>query len=125
MTAPLRFGDPITVEVALGARGYDIVIGRGLLASLGERIAAVRPKAKAALVTDDVVAKLYLAAAEAALTKAGIATAQVIVPAGEGSKSFPIFEQVWISFRCRLPCSPRWILLLEERPALIPSTARI
>jgi 3-dehydroquinate synthase len=94
MTAPLRSGDPITVEVALGARGYDIVIGRGLLASLGERIAAVRPKAKAALVTDDVVAKLYLAAAEAALTKAGIATAQVIVPAGEGSKSFPIFEQV-------------------------------
>ncbi|MEA2975572.1 MAG: 3-dehydroquinate synthase [Alphaproteobacteria bacterium] len=94
MTAPLRSGDPITVEVALGARDYDIVIGRGLLASLGERIAALRPKAKAALVTDDVVAKLYLAAAEATLTKAGIATAQVIVPAGEGSKSFPIFEQV-------------------------------
>jgi 3-dehydroquinate synthase len=94
MTAPLRSGDPITVEVALGARGYDIVIGRGLLASLGERIAALKPKAKAALVTDDVVAKLYLAAAEATLTKAGIATAQVIVPAGEGSKSFPIFEQV-------------------------------
>jgi 3-dehydroquinate synthase len=94
MTAPLRSGDPITVEVALGAHGYDIVIGRGLLASLGERIAALRPKAKAALVTDDVVAKLYLPAAEATLTKAGIATAQVIVPAGEGSKSFPIFEQV-------------------------------
>ncbi len=94
MTAPLRTGDPVVVEVALGARGYDIVIGRGLLASLGARVAALRPKAKAAIVTDRVVADRYLAAAEAALTDAGIATARVIVPAGEGSKSFPVFEQV-------------------------------
>ena len=33
MTAPLRHrGEPIVVQVALGARAYDIVIGRGLLA---------------------------------------------------------------------------------------------
>ena len=38
MTAPLRQSEPIVVPVALGARAYDIVIGRGLLASLGERI---------------------------------------------------------------------------------------
>ena len=42
MTAPLRSGDPITVNVALGAREYDIAIGRGLLASLGARIAEIR-----------------------------------------------------------------------------------
>ena len=36
MTAPLRAGDPIVVNVALGERSYDIVIGRGLLASLGQ-----------------------------------------------------------------------------------------
>jgi hypothetical protein len=41
MTVPLRSGDPITVNVALGARAYDIAIGRGLLATLGERQAAV------------------------------------------------------------------------------------
>ena len=40
MTAPLRSGDPITVNVALGDRAYDIAIGRGLIASLGERIAS-------------------------------------------------------------------------------------
>ena len=34
MTAPLRQGEPIVVPVALGARAYDIVIGRGLLASI-------------------------------------------------------------------------------------------
>ncbi len=38
MTAPLRTGDPVTVKVALGPRAYDIVIGRGLLASLGRRL---------------------------------------------------------------------------------------
>jgi len=42
MTAPLRSGEPIVVPVALGARAYDIVIGRGLLASLGARIKALR-----------------------------------------------------------------------------------
>ena len=63
MTAPLRTGDPIVVDVALGERSYQIVIGRGLLASLGRRIAALRPGAKAAVVSDETVAKLHLAAA--------------------------------------------------------------
>ena len=43
MTAPLKTFDPIIVDVALGERAYDIVIGRGVLASLGQRIAALRP----------------------------------------------------------------------------------
>ena len=62
MTAPLRSGDPVTVPVALGARAYDIVIGRGLLASLGRRLQALKPGAKAAIVTDANVEKLLLAA---------------------------------------------------------------
>jgi len=35
MTVPLRAGDPTLVNVALGARSYDILIGRGQLTSLG------------------------------------------------------------------------------------------
>jgi 3-dehydroquinate synthase len=94
MTAPLRSNDPITVNVALGARAYDIVIGRGLLASLGERIARLRPGCKVAIVTDETVARHHLAAAEASLASAGIATAAVKVPAGESSKSFRFLERV-------------------------------
>ena len=52
--------DPTIVNVALGARSYDIVIGRGLLASLGARIAALRPGAKAVIVTDDECRSLHL-----------------------------------------------------------------
>ena len=94
MTAPLRSGDPITVEVALAGRAYDIVIGRGLLAGLGGRVAALRPGARVAIVTDEVVAKQHLVAAEASFAQAGIETSRVIVPAGEGTKSYPMFERV-------------------------------
>ena len=94
MTAPLRSGDPITVNVALGARAYDIVIGRGLLATLGERIAKLRPGCKVAIVTDETVARHHLAAAEASLAGAGIGVSSVKVPAGESSKSFRHFERV-------------------------------
>jgi len=94
MTAPLRAGDPITVNVALGDRAYDIVIGRGQIATLGERIAALRPGCKAAIVSDETVARHHLAATEAALKAAGIASSLVLVPAGEGSKSFGMLERV-------------------------------
>jgi 3-dehydroquinate synthase len=94
MTAPLRSGDQIVVQVALGTRAYGIVIGRGLLASLGARIKALRPGARAAVVTDQTVARHHLPAAEAALKSAGIESAHVIVPDGEGSKSYATFETV-------------------------------
>jgi 3-dehydroquinate synthase len=93
MTAPLR-ADPATVKVALGARSYDIAIGRSLIASLGARLKALRPGAKAAIVTDENVARYHLAAAEAALADVGIAASRIVIPAGEGSKSFRVFEQV-------------------------------
>ncbi len=93
MTAAVRH-DPAVVEVSLGARSYEIAIGRGLIASLGARIAALRPGAKAAIVTDDNVARHHLGAAEAALAHARVPTSRIIVPAGEGSKNYRVFEQV-------------------------------
>ncbi len=94
MTAPLRSSEPIVVPVALGARAYDIVIGRGLLASLGARIKALRPGAKCVIVTDATVAEKHLAAAEAALKSSGIENSAIVVPPGEGSKSYATFETV-------------------------------
>ena len=93
MTAPLR-ADPTTVKVALGARSYDIVIGRGLIPSLGARVKALRPGAKVAIVTDENVARHQLAAVEAAFANAGTPTSWVIVAVGEGAKSFRVFAEV-------------------------------
>jgi len=78
----------------LGARAYDILIGRGVLASLGQRIKALRPGARCAIVTDENVGRLHLAATEAALAAAGIGHARIAVPAGEASKSYATFQKV-------------------------------
>jgi 3-dehydroquinate synthase len=95
MTAPVRSGDPIIVNVPLGERAYDIAIGRGLIASLGERIAKLRPGAAVAIVSDEIVAARYLAKVEAALTAARIRSSRaIIVPAGEASKSWRELESV-------------------------------
>src|SRR6516165_3768050 len=94
MTAPVRVGDPAIVNVALGERSYDIVIGRGVMASLGSRARALRGGAKAAIVTDHIVAPLHLDAAEAALAAGGMASSRVVVAAGEGTKSYAGLERV-------------------------------
>ena len=69
--------------------------GADLLASLGARVAALRPGAKAAIVTDENVARHHLAAAEAALRQCrhGDEPGRSLPPA-KASKSFRVFEQV-------------------------------
>ena len=94
MTAALRGLDPAIVNVALAGRAYDIVIGRGIIASLGKRVAALRPGARIAIVTDSNVARHHLHAAEASLSAEGIASTRIEVAAGEASKSYPVFENV-------------------------------
>ena len=70
MTAPMKHSEVATVvEVALGDRAYDIVIGRDVLQSLGARVSALRPGARTAIVTDRQVAKHWLEDAEASLSR--------------------------------------------------------
>jgi 3-dehydroquinate synthase len=94
MTAPLKHSADITVDVALGDRAYDIVIGRGVLASLGARVAALRPGVRTAIVTDRTVAKHWLEPTERSLAEAGIATSRIIVEEGEVSKTYAGLEKV-------------------------------
>jgi 3-dehydroquinate synthase len=94
MTAPLKHSADITVDVALGERAYDIVIGRGVLASLGARVAALRPGVRTAIVTDRTVAKHWLEQTERSLTEAGIPTSRIIVEEGEASKTYAGLENV-------------------------------
>ena len=94
MTAPLKHSADITVDVALGDRAYDIVIGRGVLASLGARVAALRPGVRTAIVTDRTVAKHWLEQTERSLAEAGIPTSRVIVEEGEVSKTYAGLEKV-------------------------------
>jgi len=98
VSAPVRTSiadtEPTIVDVKLGSRSYGIVIGRGVVATLGARIAALRPGAKAFVVTDENVAGHVLPAVETVLDRAGIKNESVVVPPGESSKSFAVLERV-------------------------------
>lgn len=82
------------LRVALDTRGYDIVIGSGLLARAGELLAPVLPGKRVILVTDRHVGALYAATVTDALQANGFSTDVIMVEAGEGSKSFTNFESV-------------------------------
>ncbi|MCX5514145.1 3-dehydroquinate synthase [Kaistia algarum] len=86
--------DTIQVRVELGARAYDILIGRGLIAEAGREIAARLPGVRAAIVTDRNLAGAHLPALQSSLATAGIEAVPVIVEPGESSKSFPVLEMV-------------------------------
>ncbi|SEH38171.1 3-dehydroquinate synthase [Rhizobium tibeticum] len=76
------------VHVPLGERAYDILIGPGLIARAGTEIASRLKGRKAAVITDEHVAPLYLEALIQSLEAAGIASATLVLPAGEKTKSF-------------------------------------
>jgi 3-dehydroquinate synthase len=94
MTAPVKHPDATIVDVALGERAYDIIIGRNVLASLGERIAGLRSGVRAAVITDRNVARHWLQPTEAALAETGVTVSRIIVEEGEASKTYAGLEQV-------------------------------
>src|SRR5215213_1968993 len=94
MTAPLRTSEITTLPISLGTRAYDIAIGRGLVAEVGKRIAALKPGASAAIVTDETVAARHLKTAEAALAAANVRSSSIVVPPGEKTKSWQMVEHV-------------------------------
>ena len=82
-----------TVHVGLDDRAYDIQIGPGLLAHAGELIAPLLPRPKVAVITEENVAQLHLAALRAGLDVAGISASALTLPPGEATKSWPHFER--------------------------------
>ena len=81
-----------TVHVSSG--GYDVLIGRGLLFDAGQLISLCRPVCKILVVTDDNVAPLWLEKVTSSLRAAGFETETMILPHGEGSKSF-LLRSAW------------------------------
>ena len=82
------------VRVALAERAYDIVIGRGVLATAETWIAPIAAGRRTLIVTDENVAKYHLETLSNALRRADIPTASLILPPGEKTKSWPFLEQV-------------------------------
>ena len=77
------------VHVPLGDRAYDVHIGPDLLGRAGTLIAPLLRRPRVAVVTDAHVAALHLDALRAGLSSAGITMEALILPPGEGTKSWP------------------------------------
>ena len=76
------------VHVPLGARSYDILIGKGLIGRAGGEISTRIKGRKAAIITDENVGPLYLDALMDSLQTDGIEAVSLSLPAGEKTKSF-------------------------------------
>ncbi len=76
------------VPVALGARSYQVRIGRGLLGQAAVQIAPLLRRRQVAIITDDTVAALHLMELAAGFEAQGIAITAMTIPAGEASKSW-------------------------------------
>ena len=79
------------ITVGLGERAYAIHVGHGLLAGAG---ALIKPFAKGVLpvVTDSHVGEIHLALFLQVMGKAGLDARPIVLPPGEGSKSFAGLE---------------------------------
>lgn len=83
-----------TLRVELGSRGYNILVGQGLLAAAGRWVGPVLRGRRVVIVTDGTVAELYLAALERALEAGGLASEAMVLPPGERIKGFTHLEEL-------------------------------
>lgn len=76
------------VNVALGERSYDIVVENGLIGRAAEHLAKLARGRQLIVITDANVADAQLPRLAANLRTANIETVPIILPAGEGTKSW-------------------------------------
>lgn len=81
-----------------GETSYDVRIGEGVLDGLGaycKRVSGVARASRVLVITDDNVAPLYLDQAKESLREAGYRVSDIVVPAGEDSKSLAVAGEIW------------------------------
>ena len=90
-----------TVQVNLGERSYEVLVETGLLARAGEVIAKAGLKGRAAIISDETVAKYHAEALRASLEAEGFQPTLHLVPAGEASKSMSRVEELCSSLAAK------------------------
>ena len=83
------------VEVALGARSYDICIGCGTADALADFVRWAGFSRRGLIVTDTAVGPRWADAAAAAIARGGVAAEVVTIPAGETSKTLTMANRIY------------------------------
>lgn len=81
-----------TVPVTLGSRSYDILIAEGALDQAATHLARFARGGRLVVVTDDDVAAAQLTRLETSLAAGGVAIEPIVLPSGEGTKSWRFLE---------------------------------
>lgn len=87
-----------TIHVS-ASRGYDVLIGPGLLSSAGAMTADVSAAARAVIVSDDIVFPLYGQPLRESLEDAGLSVCEFVFPHGESSKTLETYGRL-LEFLC-------------------------
>ena len=82
------------LRVELGDRGYDILVGPGLIAAAGMHILPLARRKQAVVVTDETVARAHLKPLIDSLDAVGIAHHTIVLPPGEGTKDLAHFGRL-------------------------------
>jgi 3-dehydroquinate synthase len=85
---------PVAVEVGLGERAYDVLIGATLLPQAAGLIHARLGQPRCAVVTDENVARHHLRALEQDLAALGRHAGTVVLPPGERTKCFAVLADL-------------------------------
>jgi 3-dehydroquinate synthase len=91
-----------TLNVALGERAYPIHIGPGVL-SQAEFVAEALQTPQAAVVSNEVVAPLYLERLVAPLRAGGVRVTEIVLPDGEAHKNWETLNRIFdalLAARC-------------------------
>ncbi|WP_313950318.1 3-dehydroquinate synthase [Accumulibacter sp.] len=83
-----------TLTVALGARSYPILVGRGVL-DRGELLLPFLRQLKVAIVTNATVGPLYLDRFAEPLRRAGVSVSEIVLPDGEQFKNWPTLNSIF------------------------------
>lgn len=93
--ALLAHRPPARLPVPLGRRGYDVLVGPGLLGRAGAHLAEALPGRRVAIISDEAVAAIHLPTLRAGLAEAGFSIAvECLLPPGEGAKSMAQYQRV-------------------------------
>ncbi len=82
------------IHVALADNSYEICVGHDLFTAAADDLSDILAEKQVVIITDANIAPLYLQETEKALAEFARQTDSFILPAGESSKSFSVYEQL-------------------------------
>ena len=101
-----------TIEVTTKDRTYAIVVGHGIMNSLGERCRTLPLGEQVAVISDVAVGATYLHGVVGGLEKAGYKVVPILFPGGDGTKNLVEAEKIFAAMIAAEMDRSAWVVAL-------------